>query len=638
LDRPSTDGHNDLSAFGKEAENWKPAVNKTSNRSIYFVDEGYSTMSPEDQSKFLKATGEHVKEHKAHLMVATHNEGYIEALGDDIEARLYHFEIKIDGNNIEFTYQLRDGPDDSRALEVARALGLPERIIGRAQRFLDGRSTAVTPNSKRKPPPIIRYTEEEREKLKEKTGDFLGFFPAGNVLDIVANQGDGFSKTQGVLAWRYAWPNQRDDGYGYGKKKTKIYPFVDPVFRLFSTDQDFSQFSPMRETDFGEIKNQDYFKKIQELLMGGPSRDSREVLERQRMFNALITSPERREAVKKALSEIEMLMIALMGRGGMSAEPKWDEFNLQFLESAVPQGHGFFEGSDQYKNELDFFLELLQMNLKITGLSQEDIGITEELEKIQAIISLYTEYNELSEESRKRMSDDRRGGKREQEDGMDWRTWYEVYKSKNDEIRRRLTEMTGEEIERDGLHPENFQKPLTVLAFAINTKAQEKIPKVSLFNKDIWNLLREEVERLFPLAEKDLERGMGLVANTHAIGIYYLRSLLSEENWTQRLVKELRSVDSVHLHQLSNYFEKVFGHWLGEITSGISYLESKLTLPDQIAEIERQIEDMEAFHQSLKPDSDEVLELLKQHPNELEEKIERIGALLRILERIILLN
>lgn len=583
LDRPSTDSYNDLSAFGKEIENWKPVVKQTSNKSIIFVDEGYSTTSPEGQAQFLKATGRFIKDKSAHLMIATHNEEFIKALDNDKESKLYHFGININGDQIEFLHKLREGSSDSRALEVAQALGLPKNIINRAKEFLDGNSRPVTPNPERKAPLIIRYTEKEREELKKKTGDFLGVFPAGNALDI---------KGDGRMTWRYK--NSEQSG------NPESLP--EPIFKRFSKDRDFfSSFSPMAGADYGEIKNSRYLKGIRELLIKGLSNDPKEILERQKMFKELVSSPKLRESINKDLSGIGDLMYAFENINKVEL----DGFNLQFLNSFVLNG----DYEVYFKEELEMFLGILEMNLKLTGLSYKDIQITEEIQSIQAILALYEEYDALLKE----------------DDYSKERT--KARQKAMKKIPEKLDAITGEKNKRKyGYHSIiNFAKHLKPIAEKINKKAQKNIPKISLFDKEKWPIIREEIEKIYPLVEKGLERGMGLVYNDHSIGMYYMRSLLKEENYSQKLIEDLKSADSVHLHQFGNYFEKFLKKSFGEFPTGTSYLEYKSSLPGKISEIEKEIRELESYQESLERYSaDEILEVLRQYPQELDDIINNL--------------
>ncbi|MFH1479134.1 MAG: hypothetical protein ABIG92_05115 [Candidatus Omnitrophota bacterium] len=622
LDRPSTDSYNDLSAFGKEIENWKPVIKDISSNSLVFVDEGYSTTSPEDQAKFSKATAEFIKDNNAHIMMASHNEEFINTLNGAEGTKFYHFEINVDGNTVDFTNRLRDGPGDSSALDVAKALGLPQSILDRSQNFLDGKIEPVEPNPNHLPKNITRYTEEEREGLKKETGNFLAFFPYENVLDIKPGY-DGKNK----LELKYKSPNKIDHyGYGFGSndKLKEIYNF-EPIFKLFSQDRDFSNFSPILSTDLGKIKNPNYITKIQSILKLGSSNDSKEILERQKMFSELISKPELRESMREDLLGIGNLMYSLVfARQYISFE----SFNLQFLESAIPDFRNRIVKDENKDVSMDLFLGILDMNLKLTGLAYEDIGVSEEIKKLQNLLSIESELAQLYEEDHRYWI--------ENKDNMSsegYKSQEKEFKNKVTALAKKFTEITGEKlVKEDKFYVTDIRESLKKICKDINEKAQEKIPPVSLFDENIWPILREETDRLYPFVDNELSRTV-FSAPPHVIGFYYIKALLTDENLVEKLVGQLKSTDSVHLHQFANYFDKIFNVWFGEFKTGIDYLKHKNDLPGKIAEVEKNIKEEKAYQKSLIKGSEEITRILQDNPDFLQKRIDDCEAQIKNKEK-----
>ncbi|MBI5699772.1 hypothetical protein HZC35_05705 [Candidatus Saganbacteria bacterium] len=169
LDRASTSPHNDLSAFGQEIKEWNSALADFGARPLLFIDEGFSTTSPEDQFRLLTAVNRYIEKRGARMFLASHNERFIERLGDDPAVGIHHFKTEIGPQgDISYQYSLTAGPDDSKALAVAENLGFLASTVALAKNFLAGIlgkiERVVYPEKKT----IKPYSEAERARLKTK--------------------------------------------------------------------------------------------------------------------------------------------------------------------------------------------------------------------------------------------------------------------------------------------------------------------------------------------------------------------------------------------------------------------------------------------------------------------------------------
>ena len=249
---------------------------------------GYSTTSPDDQALFLDATSQFVESREAQIVMASHNEDFIESQDGQSGRVLYHFKVRIQGEEIEFLYEREDGPDDSRALDVARALGFREGIIERAQRFIDDKEQPVTKVAEVKPPPVLSYSAEERGQLMQGQQSFQSFLPHDDMLRVAESDRPPAFAVQGELEWRYGRRDAHEPPSHFGEEKpVEVYEH-DPTFGLFSHDSDFGGFKPFAKTEFGELKNDEILVLVKRMLMTGSSTDSQDILERQKMFAQLI--------------------------------------------------------------------------------------------------------------------------------------------------------------------------------------------------------------------------------------------------------------------------------------------------------------------------------------------------------------
>ncbi|MFA4905074.1 MAG: hypothetical protein WC645_01075 [Candidatus Margulisiibacteriota bacterium] len=169
LDRASTSPHNDLSAFGQEIKEWNTAIADFGTKPLLFIDEGFSTTSPEDQFRLLTAVNRYIEKHGARMFLASHNERFIERLGDEPTVGIYHFKTEIGPRgDISYQYTLEAGPDDSKALAVAENLGFLASTVALARNYLAGIlgkiERVIYPEKKT----IKPYSEAERARLKTK--------------------------------------------------------------------------------------------------------------------------------------------------------------------------------------------------------------------------------------------------------------------------------------------------------------------------------------------------------------------------------------------------------------------------------------------------------------------------------------
>ncbi|MFH1709592.1 MAG: hypothetical protein ABH860_00795 [bacterium] len=168
LDRASTEHSNDLSAFGREVKDWNEAFACSGKKPLLFIDEGFSTTSPEDQYRLLTAVSQYLRDRGAKMYLASHSEKFIEGRTADAGMGIYHLLTDVnDKGDVVYKYVLTSGPDDSKALPVAANLGFPPETIKYAENFLKGIHEKVKEAVMHNWKAITKYPEKKRSSLKK---------------------------------------------------------------------------------------------------------------------------------------------------------------------------------------------------------------------------------------------------------------------------------------------------------------------------------------------------------------------------------------------------------------------------------------------------------------------------------------
>lgn len=170
LDRASTQQARDLSAYMSELTNWIEVTPHFVPGARMYVDEGFSTTSPDGQAQMLMGSADVVTARGGSVVLASHNEKIISQSETRADMGVYHFSSTVlpDGK-LERHFQLTEGRDDSKALAVARAAGFHPDIIDSAERYLAGDSSFPAPERPAVFPEIKTYSCDERDRLKTES-------------------------------------------------------------------------------------------------------------------------------------------------------------------------------------------------------------------------------------------------------------------------------------------------------------------------------------------------------------------------------------------------------------------------------------------------------------------------------------
>lgn len=250
LDRSSTDSDNDLSAFMREIENWKTVIPYLNQNTRLYVDEGYSTTSPQDQARLLFNTASYANKKGGSVMLATHNDTILRIAENDPNMKIYHLETEFgDKGELIRHFKLKAGRNESFALAVAKARNYPENILGEVKNYLKQDALTPTISFPLSFPKVESFSADEKEQMKKQLRPLESLFP-----DAPAN----------------------------------------PIFHLFSQDSDFSLNTFLKNLTVGK----DTFKftihdsaelndALAKMVLWNSGLKSSEILERQKMFKEL---------------------------------------------------------------------------------------------------------------------------------------------------------------------------------------------------------------------------------------------------------------------------------------------------------------------------------------------------------------
>lgn len=250
LDRAATDPQNDLSAFMREIENWKLALQDVNSKTRLYVDEGYSTTSPHDQASLLLATAGYIQERGGSVMLATHNDLLLDIAEQNPHMRVYNLQTEVGANGeLVRHFKLQPGRSESLSYAVARARQFPQTALAAVSEYLQRGRIEPSVLSGIDYPKLAAKTPEQREQEKQIVSTLAQLFP-----------------------------NEPRN----------------PLFQLFSLDHEMKPHGllwhvarNMREETGGMHDPGELRTLIGQMILWQPSHTPEEILERQRMFEEL---------------------------------------------------------------------------------------------------------------------------------------------------------------------------------------------------------------------------------------------------------------------------------------------------------------------------------------------------------------
>lgn len=183
LDRSASTSVEGLSAFMQEVTYLKRALDKITGKPIFFIDEGFSTTSPEHQMRLLLATVQYITERDGRVIVATHNDILLDEVEKHFPDSLFHLGISINSNGeFERSFVLRPGRDDSYSFVVAQKKNFPEPVLVWTQSYLQGSQYFPISEKYSEDYLPVAFEPSERE-AKKKSVDNLDYLFSPNLDD-----------------------------------------------------------------------------------------------------------------------------------------------------------------------------------------------------------------------------------------------------------------------------------------------------------------------------------------------------------------------------------------------------------------------------------------------------------------------
>lgn len=507
LDRATTDPENDLSAFMREIENWKFVLKDVGARTRLYVDEGYSTTSPHDQSNLLLSTADYIRTRGGSVMLATHNDLLLDGAEQNPNMRVYNLqtEVGVDGELMRH-FRLQPGRSESLSYAVARAKQFPQSALARANEYLQtGRVEPIVARGSEYPK-VISKTPEQREQEKQIADTLKQLFPAEP---------------------------------------------TDPVFQLFSLDREMKPHGllfnisgarqrlrtrgMLADEEGGMHEAGELRALLGEMILWQPSQSPTEVLERQKLFEEL-TKEGLHGKLPPLLEQIGFLeeTVAVVSRhAGNGINKGLNPFQVSDQEidemvkriDAYPNfqhSNSIFEAADAY----------LGIQVKLCG----DLPILRDLRGRYAILR---EVNDAVLERRKSSRDN----------------------SLTVEERDKLSKITEQVTTVPDLNK------TVVQLFATLREVTDQLPIVELKDIQVHEIAEEldVLETYIRGGQKKEDRGpkragmmwqLGEMLDLISGGLpLALRRVPNMMESAHTLVQTLKSADSVHLHQAANLIE-----------------------------------------------------------------------------------
>ncbi|MBF0484281.1 MAG: hypothetical protein HQL25_06200 [Candidatus Omnitrophica bacterium] len=688
LDRPRTQALYDLSAFQVEIRNLLPVDRNKKHPLLLFMDEGYSTTSPNEQTRFLIGTQKFVESFQGRMRVATHNEEYIQWAEIQPLTRIYHPEVilKPDGKP-DYKRKILPGSGDSLAITVARSEGLQKEILSRVERYHEqnGQLEPVA-DIKKTINPLTQYSEEERAILKQRSESFTGFLPLDNEL-VIDDQGHGGKNT---LRWKDPKHSSRESSLSRffdldEKRVAAAYP-PNGIFYPYSKDKHWSD---------GQLQ-EGMSTIISRMLKMGATSDPKELLERQKMFELLSSSK-----IDNLFSQTKFL------HGLMLVLLKLEDFDAGAVNFALlnyPEAEQmcfhkengmFYRGEHLIESGMRQFLQIAKAVMSFSKYKEDAMGLTGYLDTIEELMTLdrdreilYAQISEAYNEAVEEISKDldwKKNPDRAHEIYQKFKEDYNIdiqVRKKTEVVENRINELI---LQISSLH-RNEQDSLAALewsglrvlslrgddlliratqyranddslsqeiAFAVKTNLKQFISEylriampVSILDAD--SSLREKIFQLLnpaaSLIAADLMNEAGLSMSLKLVSMppiavksVFINFLVDDKGPLQRLLDEMRSYDSVPLHQMSNYFEQLFRYYFNGKIKGSDYLEDIKENYDRYKEIQNTIEQLNTVVSVLNDrevDKKEVMGQLRDLISNLRPKHQNFEVVFELIDRI----
>ncbi|MCK9272241.1 hypothetical protein M0P65_01725 [Candidatus Gracilibacteria bacterium] len=570
IDRALTDSGKGLSAFGEDITNINKLLELDSKggKTFLFMDEWGSTTSPEDQATLLKAILTHMAQKGIKVVLATHNEEFVKYVKDNVNFSVYHLEDKLnDDGTITFLYELKKGIGEHHILEAAKTLGLPESIHHTAEQYLEGNILeANIPEINFRN--VMRYTPEEREKLKQELGSFMSLMPHKDEIKIIYKKEkrydsfahDYIEKQKIVLKWRYSLDEyDREEksrsSWGGGREYTGYQPEEKPeynkILSVISDDDDF------KRTHFEGLKMQRY-EDIGKFITQSPVRSSQDIFEIQKMLEEI-----ERLGVEKLEEERIKLHNFLwhLNRSLYTIRDYGENFNNHLFEDTYKEFKKDSFSGRNFVHAFRLFTLSIKISLELSGLKIEDDSyFKEQLAKFDLLFEFKQKIKEWKKER-----------DQEKKDGLYEKLNEEEFKMKQIENGKEYNKIIDDCAKLAGFDTskKDWFEISQIITFGCKQIGEElyeyykdKFKSYNLFDVDL------QIVKKLMNEEKGALTGYDWMGNSDISFICGLYAIVGQYVNIYSLTNELKKYDCVYFHQISNYWENILKEVLGDIKTG----------------------------------------------------------------------
>ncbi|EKE27295.1 MAG: dna mismatch repair protein [uncultured bacterium (gcode 4)] len=575
VDRASTDSFHNLSAFWKEIENWKKILDWDVSNMILLSDEAFSTTSAEDQAILLEKTWDHITRSWGKIVLANHNDAYMRSKAWQDSFGFYHFDTGFKSNwDIDFYHTIKEWIDESKSFEVAHRMWFPKDALESAIRYMKWESVEITEIQKHLWV-LERYTEVERNKQKSETRSFMRLMPWGD--EIIKNENWGHRSHN--LYWRYTIDHTERDDYWNNRwwRKVEKRPEFTSPFTLLSEDRDFHNwFNP---GNFSWLHSWESTRYIQQILLHYSSSDSKEIFERQNMFEE-ISKEWADQKLEAILWQIYEFIFWMNFRYDEKFYKSFNRIIIGWLYAELNEWHNVLDRSWVILS----FIWMIKWVMKLLNSEINDFDI-EKIEK--EIISFYKLIKDLRVHEEKGRDEVHKLYKREDWDREAY--WWNHKEKRLNIINESWISFVNAEMDEDEIKKILYKK-IKEYATETHSRATDLLIPLS-----ITDFETEKIQEAFKDAF-EYAKTVDWYSWIWIKEIWHIMSLTNKWNPIKDFENYLKSFDSVHLHQIANYFDNVFWMLFWDIRSWIDFFEKlKTQINSKASEKIKDDEDEEIF-------------------------------------------
>lgn len=472
-------------------------------------DEAGSTTSYEDGFRFVVGAVYGLRLRGAEVRVTCHNDLVIQHYEQDPQATIYHFKSAKDLNGtLAHSFVRESGRTDLDPYAVARDQRYPQGILKRAERYSQGKVTPINI-----PPTIFpeltQFTEEERTSMKQKVVGISCLSPILSDLEVT------------------------DEELSPPKREPKLLDIerFNPVEFFNGPDNPTSTLIMSDDPDFKYVganllpadQLYDRHTALITALLYGASNDPQEVLERQRMYDALIADNMATSA-RLSLSKVFNFLAII----GDTTYKSHDNFCAELIRSGYEDI--LFSGTSLSSGDPKESIRSIEPLLMSIDVAASLLGDRWDRSKIDALVAKINRYFEyllqLSQLENEELN--------------------------SAQIYRNLETLFEQE---PGTLTESN---LPGLSFSIKLEFQDLIKNIPKFaiTPDNADYVSSVIDK-FDVAALSNKHRVAFMSPRSLTLLEFTKCCLDKEDYLGAFVNLLRSADSVYLHQLSNYVESI---------------------------------------------------------------------------------